>query len=62
VGELFIISDEVQEMITNGLNDNEIREAMKKNGMRTISDKLGDMMEQGITSYEEALRVGLMDG
>jgi general secretion pathway protein E len=49
-------------MIAKGLNDNEIREAMKKNGMRTISDKLGDMMEQGITSYEEALRVGLMDG
>ncbi len=62
VGELFIIDDKVQDMITKGLNDNEIREAMKKNGMRTISDKLGDMMEQGITSYEEALRVGLMDG
>ncbi len=61
VGELFIISDEVQEMIANGLNDNEIREVMKKNGMRTISDKLGDMMERGVTSYEEALRVGLMD-
>ncbi len=61
VGELFIIDDEVQEMIASGLNDNEIREAMKKNGMRTISDKLGDMMEQGTTSYEEALRVGLMD-
>ena len=62
VGELFIIDDEVQDMIAKGLNDNEIREAMKKNGMRTISDKLGDMMERGITSYEEALRVGLMDG
>lgn len=61
VGELFIIDDEVQEMITSGLNDNEIREAMKRNGMRTIADKLGDMMEQGVTSYEEALRVGLMD-
>lgn len=62
VGELFVIDATVQDMIAKGLNDNEIRDAMKKNGMRTISDKLGDMMEQGITSYEEALRVGLMDG
>ncbi|NKQ41713.1 MAG: type II/IV secretion system protein [Sulfurovum sp.] len=62
VGELFIIDNEVQEMITKGLNDNEIREVMKKNGMRTISDKLADMMEQGTISYEEALRVGLVDG
>ena len=61
VGELFVIGDEVREMIANGLNDNEIREVMKKHGMRTISDKLADMMAQGITSYEEALRVGLMD-
>ena len=61
VGELFVIGDEVREMITSGLNDNEIREVMKKHGMRTISDKLADMMAQGITSYEEALRVGLMD-
>jgi len=62
VGELFIINDAVRDMITKGMNDNEIREIMKKEGMHTISDKLGDMMEQGITSYEEALRVGLMDG
>jgi len=62
VGELFVVTDEVQDMITKGMNDNEIREVMKKRGMRTISDKLGDMMEKGITSYEEALRVGLMDG
>jgi len=62
VGELFIIDDSVQEMIAKGLNDNEIREIMKKNGMHTISDKLRELMEQGLTSYEEALRVGLMDG
>jgi len=62
VGELFIITDEVQEMMAKGLNDNEIRETMKKGGMKTISNRLVDMMELGVTSYEEALRVGLMDG
>ncbi len=61
VGELFIMSQEVKEMMKRGLNDHEIREAMKKQGMKTISDKLKDMMSAGITSYEEAIRVGVMD-
>ena len=62
VGELFVITDRVRDMIAKGKNDNEIREYMKAEGMRTISDRLKDMMEAGLTSYEEALRVGLMDG
>jgi len=61
VGELFVMNQDVKEMMKNGLNDHEIREIMKKQGMRTISDKLKDMMADGLTSYEEALRVGIMD-
>ncbi len=62
VGELFIMNDEVKEMMKKGLNDHEIREIMKQQGMKTIADKLREMMENGTTSYEEALRVGIMDG
>jgi general secretion pathway protein E len=61
VGELFVIDDEVKQMLKEGLNDHEIRESMKRRGMQTISDKLKGMMAEGTTSYEEALRVGLMD-
>jgi len=61
VGELFTMTPEVKEMMKNGLNDNEIRIIMKKQGMETISDKLKTMMKNGSTSYEEALRVGIMD-
>jgi len=61
VGELFIMNESVKDMMKKGLNDHEIREVMKQQGMRTISDKLKDMMAQGLTSYEEALRVGIMD-
>ena len=49
-------------MISKGMNDNEIREAMKKRGMKTIADRLAEMIEKGDTSYEEGIRVGLMDG
>jgi len=61
VGELFIMTQEVKDMMKDGLNDNEIRLAMKKRGMRTIADKLREMMESGLTSYEEAIRVGILD-
>ncbi|MCF6244710.1 MAG: GspE/PulE family protein [Sulfurovum sp.] len=62
IGELFIIDDNVKEMMKDGLNDFQVREAMKKNGMKTIADKLKEMLLSGVTSYEEAIRVGLMDG
>jgi general secretion pathway protein E len=62
IGELFIIDDEVKMMMKDGFNDHQVREAMKKRGMITIADKLKDMMLSGVTSYEEAIRVGLMDG
>ena len=62
IGELFIIDDAVKEMMKDGFNDHQVRESMKKRGMKTISDKLRDMLMEGKTSYEEAIRVGLMDG
>jgi len=62
VGELFIMNDDVKEYMKKGLNDHEIREILKKQGMKTIADKLKEMMKSGLTSYEEALRVGIMDG
>ena len=62
IGELFLMTDEVKTMMKEGLNDHQIREAMKRSGMHTLSDKLKMLLRQGITSYEEAIRVGIMDG
>ena len=62
IGELFIIDDQVKEMMKDGFNDHQVREAMKKHGMATIADKLREMLVAGETSYEEAVRVGIMDG
>jgi len=61
IGELFIIDDDVKLMMKDGFNDYQIREAMKKKGLITISDRLKELLIDGKTSYEEALRVGLMD-
>ncbi len=62
IGELFIIDDRVKEMMKDGFNDYQVRETMKEYGMKTIADKLKEMLLSGVTSYEEAIRVGLMDG
>ena len=62
VGELFIMNDHVKELMQKGLNDHQIRAEVKKKGMRTIADKLVDMMIAGETSYEEAIRIGIMEG
>jgi len=61
VGELFVMNDHVKEMLKNGLNDHQIRIEMKKLGMKTIADKLKDMLIAGETSYEEAIRIGIME-
>jgi len=62
IGELFVIDDTVKEMMKDGFNDYQVREAMKKRGMKTIADKLKEMLLLGSTSYEETVRVGIMDG
>ena len=61
VGELFVMSDQVKEMMKEGLNDHQIRLEMKRLGMKTIADKLKDMLIAGKTSYEEAVRIGIME-
>ncbi len=62
VGELFMVDDSVKEMIKQNFTDHQIRTQMKKKGMKTIADQLRELVEEGTTSYEEALRVGIMDG
>ena len=62
IGELFVIDNDVKEMMKDGFNDHQVREAMKQKGMVTIADKLKAMLIAGETSYEEAVRVGIMDG
>jgi len=62
IGELFVIDDTVKEMMKDGFNDYQVREAMKQRGMKTIADKLREMLLAGTTSYEESVRVGIMDG
>jgi len=55
------MNDSVKTMMKDGLNDHQIRIAMKKAGMQTIADKLKVMLIDGDTSYEECVRIGIME-
>jgi type II secretory ATPase GspE/PulE/Tfp pilus assembly ATPase PilB-like protein len=48
-------------MLKNKMTDFEIREKMREKGMRTISEKLLDLLIGGETSLKEVIRVGLKD-
>jgi len=61
VGELFVMNDTIKDMLKSGLNDHQIRLKLKQNGMITIADRLKEMLILGITSYEEAIRIGIME-
>jgi len=61
VGELFLIDDDVKQMLKNGMKDFEIRETMQNKGLTLLSSKIKDLVENGITSTQEALRVGMKD-
>ena len=61
VGELFFIDDDVKMMLKKGMKDFEIREAMQKKGLVPLSKKIEALVEDGTTSMQEALRVGMKD-
>jgi len=61
IGELFIMNDEIKEMIAKGSNDIELKNKMIQNGMKTLKDNLIQMILDGETSISEAIRVGLKD-
>ena len=59
IGELFIMNDYVKSLIAKGSNDIELKQAMQKEGMKTLKENLIEMIQNGETSIKEAIRVGL---
>jgi len=61
IGELFIMNDKIKTLIANKSNDTILKNAMMQEGMTTLKQNLIQMLENGETSINEALRVGLRD-
>lgn len=61
VGELFIINQEIKELIRHETNDFALREHLRKKGVKLLSDSLRELLEKGVTSLEEVIRVGIKE-
>ena len=59
VGELFIINDEIKEYLKGEVDDNTLMKLATKNGMITLDKQLKMMLENGDTSVDEVIRIGI---
>lgn len=59
IEELFIIDKKIKEYLKSDINDDELLEIAKKNGMITLEEQVQAMLENGETTIHEALRIGI---
>jgi general secretion pathway protein E len=59
VAELFIINDEIKLSLKDDIDDSTLEQLALKSGMKSIKSQLKDMIKDGKTSLEEAVRIGL---
>jgi general secretion pathway protein E len=59
IAELFVLTDDVKSALKDNVDDNMLFDIAKKNGMVSIKEQLQLMCENGDTSLEEAVRIGL---
>ena len=59
IGELFIISDEIKEYLKSDVDDHTLMKMAINNGMISLDKQLKQMLENGDTSFAEAVRIGI---
>jgi len=59
IGELLIMNDSVKELLKETTDENHLKTLLQKNGLKTIASQLKELLLQGETSLDEAIRVGL---
>ena len=59
IGELLVMNDDVKDLLKTTTDEHSVRVALEKNGLKTISTQLSQMLMNGETSLDEAIRIGL---
>ena len=59
IGELLVMDDALRELLKTTTDEHSIKEILKSDGFRTISQQLKQMLLSGETSLDEAIRIGL---
>ncbi len=55
--ELLVVDDDIRKLILKNADSNQIRDAARKNGMKTLLEDGGDKIKAGVTTISEVLRV-----
>ena len=59
IGELLVMSDAIKELLKTTTDEHTIKTQLEKDGLKTIGLQLKEMLLQGETSLDEAIRIGL---
>jgi len=59
IGELLIMNDSVKDILKTTTDEHSINIELEKNGLKSISTQLLEMLRNGETSLDEAIRIGL---
>lgn len=59
IGELLVMNDKVKDLLKTTTDEHSIKTALEKDGLKTIASQLLGMLENGETSLDEAIRIGL---
>ncbi|MDQ7066913.1 MAG: ATPase, T2SS/T4P/T4SS family [Sulfurimonas sp.] len=59
IGELLVMNDKVKDLLKTTTDEHTIKTELEKDGLKTISSQLSEMLLAGETSLDEAIRIGL---
>jgi len=59
IGELLVMDDRVRDLLKSTTDEHTIKNELQKGGFVTISEQLRELLLQGETSLDEAIRIGL---
>jgi len=59
IGELLVMNDKVKDLLKTTTDEHTIKTELEKDGLKTISFQLSEMLLAGETSLDEAIRIGL---
>jgi general secretion pathway protein E len=62
IGELLVMNDSIKELLKTTTDEHTIKTQLEKDGLKTISMQLQEMLLDGETSLDEAIRIGLGHG
>ena len=59
IGEMLIMNDNVKDLLKTTTDEHTIKIALEANGLKTIASQLSQMLLDGETSLDEAIRIGI---